>query len=119
MGGHDQRIAERVARNQNRFRQANERIEVAAQKGTDFESVPFLCECPNLDCTEVARLTLAEYEGVRADSRRFLVVPGHEVCEVDGVTVAEVTERNRLYSVLEKIGKAGEVANDLDLRERA
>lgn len=61
---------------------------------------------------------MAEYEGVRANSRRFLVVPGHERCRVDGLIVAEITERNTRFTVLEKVGKAGDVAEELDARAR-
>jgi hypothetical protein len=75
-----------------------------------------LCECARLECLEVTRLTLAQYEGVRDNSRRFLVATGHEACEVDGVAVAKIAERNLRFSVLEKIGKAGDVAERLDSR---
>jgi hypothetical protein len=106
-----------VARNQSRFRAANERIESVAEDA-EVELVPFICECPQRDCTELTRLTLSEYEEVRADPRRFFVVPGHEICEVDGVTVSRVMAQNELFSVLEKIRKAGEVAAKLDTRAR-
>jgi hypothetical protein len=109
------RIAERVARNQATFRDANERIHVAAAI-VDVEPVPFICECPRRECTQLTRLTMAEYEEVRSNGRRFFAAPGHEVCEVDGVTIAQLTERRETFSVLEKVGEAGEVALALDPR---
>jgi hypothetical protein len=38
--------AERVAENQSRFREANEQIELAAERVPLLVTVPFLCECP-------------------------------------------------------------------------
>jgi hypothetical protein len=38
--------AERVAENQSRFREANEQIELAAERAPLLVPVPFLCECP-------------------------------------------------------------------------
>lgn len=110
------RISERVARNQSTFRDANERIEGAADAMGEFDRVPFICECPRRDCVDLTRLTLTEYEGVRANARRFLVVPGHEVCEVEGVAVAKVVDRYESFSVLEKVGESGQVAEALDPR---
>ena len=119
MGDVADRIAERVAQNQATFRDANERIEAAAKGMTHLERVPFICECPHQDCTELTHLTLDEYEAVRAGERRFLVVPGHEVCEAEGVTVATIVDRKARFSVLEKVGVSGEVAAELDPRQRA
>jgi hypothetical protein len=53
---------------------------------------------------------------VRSRGRWFLVVPGHETCVVDGEVVAEVYEQNSDFSIMEKIGRAGEVADHLDPR---
>src|SRR4051812_50219639 len=69
--------AERVARNDSTFRHANEQIERAAEP-LGIEPVPFLCECAEERCTEIVRLTLAQYEAVRAEPRWFVNAPGHE-----------------------------------------
>jgi hypothetical protein len=60
---------------------------------------------------------LDEYEVVRSHPARFWSVPGHEVCEVDGVTVAKVLERCDGYSLMEKVGHAADVARELDRRQ--
>jgi hypothetical protein len=117
MGEREDVVAERIARNQDRFRAANERIESFAEV-TEIDLVPFICECPIPECTELTKLSLAQYEEIRGDPRRFFVVPGHEVCEIEGVTVSRVTTQTDSFSVLEKIGKAGEVAAELDTRDR-
>lgn len=73
---------ERIERNNEVFRQANERIQRAAQAfDHDLERIPFLCECAVEDCFEVVRLTEDEYAAVRADPRRYFTARGHEDAE--------------------------------------
>jgi hypothetical protein len=105
-------MAERVAKNDAAFRQANERIQRAAR---DFgiEHVPFICECADPSCTEVVRLSLDEYERVRADSRLFLNAVGHEASAHGYARVVSGDDR---YVVVEKVGEAGEIAEQLDPR---
>ncbi len=47
-------------------------------------------------------LTFPEYEAVRADPHRFVLVPGHQIA---GVEVVIDTKPN--YIVVEKVGEAG------------
>ena len=101
----------RVGRNQALFRQTNEAIEQGLWPGDRRESVRFRCECARLDCHEVVEVTIAEYESVRAFSRRFLVRPGHEAPEVE-----RVIERHDGWTVVEKTGVAGYVAAQVDPR---
>jgi hypothetical protein len=112
-------ISERVARNQSAFRDANERIEGAADAMLDLDRLPLLCECSNPRCTEILHLARDDYERIRSSPATFWVVPGHEVTSVDGVEVARMVERNAEYSVLEKINDAGELAASLDPRSEA
>lgn len=110
---------ERVARNQSAFREANEELERRAEELlSDAEQVPFICECPDPRCTSVALLSLVEYETVRSRSDWFLAVPGHEICVVNNETVAKIAKRYATFTVMEKVGHAGEVANQLDPRAR-
>src|ERR687884_1857426 len=84
---------ERTARNESLFREVNDRIE---ELSTDAEAqgiapgglVEFHCECGREGCTERVRLTVAEYERVRADNDRFAVAPGHETPEMEAVVEA-------------------------------
>ncbi|MGH3105551.1 MAG: hypothetical protein ACRDN6_15780 [Gaiellaceae bacterium] len=103
----------RLGLNEALFRDVNERL---AELGEKFarpdERTDFICECARPDCTERIAMTLAEYEGVRADGRRFLVRPGHVALEVETV-VSEHEE----YAVVEKRDpEAAEVAAALDPR---
>lgn len=104
--------AERVAKNDAAFRQANERIERAARE-FGIERVPFICECADPACTEVIRLSLEEYERVRGDSRLFLNAVGHEASSHGYARLVSTGDR---YEVVEKIGEAGEIAEQLDPR---
>jgi len=110
--------AERVARNQATFREANEQIERKAEElQVAVELVPFICECPDPDCTTITRLSLVDYEMVRSRGEWFLVEPGHEVCVVEDVPVAEPAKRYDRFSVMRKIGDAAAVAQRLDPRQ--
>jgi hypothetical protein len=111
---HDEElIAERAARNQSSFREANERINAAAAGISRADRLPFVCECPETRCTAIIHLEPGEYELVRQDGARFCVAPGHEVCKVERVEVARVMERRDRFTLMEKIGLAGEIARRL------
>ena len=109
---------ERIAINDARFRDANESIEAAAEEFDISERIPFLCECADPSCTTALRLSLTEYEEIRAESTYFLNAPGHVVAAHGAARV--VSERARRgYTIVEKIGRAGEVAELTDHRDTA
>lgn len=109
----DHVIEERIARNNATFREANERISAAAGSyGVDMP-VPFICECSDPGCSAIVRLGLEQYEEIRADSRHFLNIPGH-VAASQGAAV--VVEERDGYSIVEKVGLAGDIAEALDER---
>jgi hypothetical protein len=103
---------ERIARNDSTFRDANEKIAHYASDHEFVEQVPFICECAQESCLTIVDLTLAEYEEVRSSPTRFFVAPGHEGSE-GSVSMLEDRER---YLLVEKGGRAGEVATELDPR---
>jgi hypothetical protein len=59
--------------------EANERIRATQRElGLgDGDRLPFLCECDDVGCRALIRLTSAEYAEARASSERYLVVEGH------------------------------------------
>ena len=78
---------ERLAQNEALFRQVNERLlDVSSRLGTLDSGPEFVCECSEEDCVERITLSPAEYESLRADPRRFVVLAGHEA----GVSVERV-----------------------------
>ena len=99
--------AERIALNDATFREANERIRVAAEEHDVTTPIPFVCECADEACRTLVTLTLDEYAEVRDHPRRFFNAPGHEV--VLGRHGRVIEERDG-YALVEKIGRAGEVA---------
>jgi hypothetical protein len=104
---------ERIARNQSTFRDANERIEEAAEKHALPGDVPFICECAEATCSQILLLSLDEYERIRANPRHFLVAPGH--AEAAG-EAAHIVEEHPTWVLAEKVGRAGEIAARLDPR---
>lgn len=102
----------RKARNEALFREVNERIREAADRlgGANYEH-EFLCECFDAQCRDHVRLTLDEYERVRADGTRFVVAPGHVAPEVE-----HVVDTHEDHVLVEKTGEAGAVAAQLDPR---
>jgi hypothetical protein len=103
--------AERLARNDAIFRSANEQIRQAAEEHEFEARVPFVCECAEAGCRELVRLTLAEYASVRRLPRQFLNARGHE----DGAEGScEVVATHPEYVVVAKVGRAGEVAEQLE-----
>jgi hypothetical protein len=59
------------------FREVNEKI-VRLNQVFESPEGEFLCECANGMCAARLRLSLDEYEEIRADPRRFVMTPGHE-----------------------------------------
>jgi hypothetical protein len=107
---------ERLGQNEALFREVNERIAEVAAHFVEVESnadqIGFHCECSNNDCSEQISMTLAQYEGVRADPTRFAVVSGHEAPSIE-----RVVERYPEFLVVEKVEEdAEEVARETDPR---
>jgi hypothetical protein len=111
----EQISAERVARNDARFRQSNEELQdAAASLGfARDELTPYLCECADLGCTTVLQLTADEYERVRRSPVLFVTAHDHEGSSGDWARVVEQHER---YALVEKVGDAAEIAAELDPR---
>jgi hypothetical protein len=108
----DERAA-RLARNEARFREINERVErdLAPIVDPHDELLPFVCECGRPTCTDTIGLSIAEYESVRSDATRFVVVPGHEIEDVE-----DVIERTDRFAVVRKHPETWQLAQRTDPR---
>jgi hypothetical protein len=98
---------ERKALNEGRFRAANEKLDRGAREllaPADDSLVPFLCECPSVDCNLVVMLTLAEYDEVRSTGEGGFAALGHE-----DLSIERVVARNDRFVRTEKFGRAGEI----------
>jgi hypothetical protein len=102
---------QRAAKNESLIREVNEQIEDLASNSA-FSM--FICECMNELCDERVPMTLEEYEDVRRGGNRFVVLPGHNVAEVE--EVIDVIDGR--YVVVAKLGAGAKVAEELDPRSR-
>jgi hypothetical protein len=88
----DEQAKRLVATNQALLRRVNE----AMRFHRVDDAVAFRCECGQLGCNHLIGLTRAEYAAVRANPRRFAIVAGHEVAEIE-----TTVERHDRYAVVE------------------
>ena len=105
-------VQERLGANESVFREINEGIERGQWPGEEDSPVSFRCECARLGCNDLLELSPREYERVRSTPHRFMVVPGHERLDTE-----IVVERRPGYLVVEKLGPAGEKAEETDPRD--
>ena len=98
---------ERIGRNEELFREVNERIqEMHEAMESEASQAEFLCECGNAACTEHIQMSLTAYEQLRSDKTTFAVASGH-----DEASVEEVVERRPGYDVVRKLpGTPAELA---------
>jgi hypothetical protein len=102
-----------AARNDAVFREANEGIKAAAEQHGMADRIPFICECADSACTKIVQLSLSDYETIRDRPRHFLVATGHESTPEHRTRVIQSGDG---YDVIEKLGIAGDVAEQLDPR---
>jgi hypothetical protein len=107
----------RLAENEVRFRDANERVGATARRLEIEEALPFICECGRTECTTVIRVLPADYERVRACPTRFLYAAAHD----RGMPESRRVETLEHAIVVEKDGIPAQIAEAADprLRERA
>jgi len=94
--------------NEATFRKVNEGISA----GSDDQRMVFACECGRLGCNQLVELSRSEYDAVREHPRRFFVLAGHELLDIE-----RVVARHDGYLVVEKVGHAGELAERTDPRQ--
>lgn len=117
VGERDGRMSEEQARrvglNESIFREVNEQIEsLNRDLGTGDRTMTAICECADGDCTDRLEISVSAYESVRADPRRYVVIPGHELAEFESIV-----EREDEYDVVQKReGAAADQARKMDPR---
>ncbi len=105
-------LQRRIARNESTFRDVNEALRRGHWPGEEQVPIAFRCECGRLGCSRMIELSADEYERVRANPRRFLMAPDHDLPEAE-----VVIETHPDYVVVEKREEAGRMAEALDPRE--
>jgi hypothetical protein len=95
---------EATVRSELLFREVNERIfDIAEREGEELE---VLCECGDESCISTLVITVRDYKRMRLEPSRFVVYDGHELADIE-----RVVERTPAYLVVEKVGRARQVAN--------
>ena len=70
-----------------------------------------MCECASRPCRKRIPLTREQYEAVRSDPRRFLVVPGHVLPDLE-----TVVQTFPAYQVIEKPSALMDLLTETDPR---
>jgi hypothetical protein len=91
--------------NESLFRLLNERLEKRAVERGPEATFEIVCECAREDCTVRIPILVAEYEAVRSEPTKFVVVAGHSDASVE-----RVVDAGDGYEIVEKVGEAALVA---------
>lgn len=99
----------RAARNQALFRAINEKLKelnelFVAASGTFLVA----CECADAECLEVVEIRPDEYRAVRAEPRRFVVLPDHVRADAE-----DVVAKSQAYVVVENRAAEAEPEDEL------
>lgn len=86
----------RLKHNEAVFRTINDEIDELGAGGSRSTRA-FVCECADPSCTATLRLTHAEYEHIRSEPKHYILIPGHQVPEIE-----DVVEQSPDHIVVEK-----------------
>ncbi len=96
----------RAGRREANLRLINERIADNAPDVTRTEDeLVLLCECAHESCNSTIGVDTVVFDRVRDDSRRFIVLDGHVLHEVE-----DIVERGPDWILVEKRGTAAQAA---------
>jgi hypothetical protein len=91
---------DRRIRNEMLFRAVNEKLRGLNAEFEAFadERALFVCECSRIDCIEQIELAVADFDEICGMPNRYMVIPGHELLDVESVVSREAG-----YLVVEKL----------------
>jgi hypothetical protein len=99
----------RAARNQALFRAINEKLKTLNEAFAEVTNTfTIACECADTACLAMIEIDPHEYAAMRAEPRRFAVLPGHVYPDVEFVV-----HESDGYVVVEKTLAAAEAAEML------
>lgn len=93
---------DRVASNEARFARANDDIALVAVELRPRPLVPFLCECPDPRCREIADMSLGEYAALRLIANQYVVSSRCRRGELAGTLIVESNDR---FTVVDRIAE--------------
>ena len=95
--------ANRVAANEATFREINATLHEGLSKADreKDEPVAFVCECGDASCHALVRMPIERYQEARSHPEQFVIIPGHEVPDVE-----RVLERDETWAVVAKLDRA-------------
>lgn len=108
----EETLERRIAYNESRFREHNERVKDVVDKlataSLDDGRFAIMCECALSECDAMIDVSIPEYERVRSNGRWFVVRPDHMIPDME-----VAVDRHDGHWVVEKLGRGGEVAEQL------
>jgi hypothetical protein len=102
----DEADAIRKAKNEIQLRKLNERIEDHHLR-VQPTVAEWICECADENCGRPVKMTISEYEAVRAEPTYFFIAPSEEHFSAD---IEYVVRREANYWVIAKKGVGAEMS---------
>ncbi|MBA3842046.1 MAG: hypothetical protein H0X39_05395 [Actinobacteria bacterium] len=87
----------RLVGNEIRFRSLNEQLAALDETARVAGMLTLVCECSDRSCWKPVEIEVAEYDWLRQDPLRFVVLPGHEAPAIE-----DVAERHPRFVVIRK-----------------
>ena len=104
--------AERIVRNEILFREVNEQVDALHAAISPTGRFPIVCECGSGSCSEAIMIETSAYQAVRAHPERFVVVPGHQINDVEDL----IEQHDSFVVVAKKPGAPRRLAVTTDPR---
>ena len=96
--------ARRMRENEELMEELNRRMEqtleeIREEQDDDPDApIAFLCECSHLDCRERIQLEPSRFDRIHRDADVFILVPGHEIPEVE-----RIVDQERDFLIVRKL----------------
>ena len=85
----DDERSRRIGMNESLFRNVNEQLESLTVRFRDnATTLELVCECGDPECDAPLRVDRDEYERTRRNPVLFLVIPGHEIADVEEIVAS-------------------------------
>ena len=108
----DERLR-RIGENEALYRQVNEQVKgISEGMVATMGQFNVICECATLECMTQIAISPNVYEQARSESERFIVVPGHQIDEIEAV----IADHGTFYVIEKTPPEARQVAEEMDPR---